>query len=186
MCKVWIQHKDHTSILQQHKETLLQIDISKKGFDAGLIQDNKLIYFTLTPSEKNYLYGGHFTLQSNQKPLVMLFMKYLCDLSPRIQRIAIHSWQYNTVHKTASASTKFETEYALSRVSSQDVEPNIEKESPIFAVNTLTNFQEGEEKMALMEETAKDPELSALHKLIPEGWPPKRSNAPDNLKDLEL
>ena len=37
--------------------------------------------------------------------------------------------------------------------------------------------------MALMEETAKDPELSALHKLISEGWPPKRSNVPDNLKD---
>ena len=37
--------------------------------------------------------------------------------------------------------------------------------------------------MALMEETAKDPELSALHKVISEGWPPKRSNVPDNLKD---
>ena len=37
--------------------------------------------------------------------------------------------------------------------------------------------------MALMEETAKDPELSALHKLISEGWPPKRSSVPDNLKD---
>ena len=34
-----------------------------------------------------------------------------------------------------------------------------------------------------MKETAKDPELSALHKLISEGWPPKRSNVPDNLKD---
>ena len=78
---------------------------------------------------------------------------------------------------------KNESEYALSRVSPQDVEPNIEQESPIFTVNTLTNFQEGEEKMALMEETAKDPELSALHKLISEGWPPKRSNVPDNLKD---
>ena len=56
-----------------------------------------------------------------------------------------HSWQYNfnTVHKSASASTKFESEYALSRVSLQDVEPNIEQESPIFAVNTLTNFQKG-------------------------------------------
>ena len=37
--------------------------------------------------------------------------------------------------------------------------------------------------MALKLETAKDPELSALHKLISEGWPPKRSSVPDNLKD---
>ena len=57
---------------------------------------------------------------------------------------------------------------ALSKVSSQDVEPNKEQESPIFTVNTLTNFQEGEEKMALMEETVKDSELSALHNLISE------------------
>ena len=169
-------------------ETLLQTDASKKGFGAVLVQDNKPVCFTsstLTPSEKNYLYGGHFTPQSNQKPLVKLFIKYLCELSLKIQRITIHSWQYNfnTVHKSVSANTKNESEYALSRVSPQDIEPNIEQESPIFAVNTLTNFQKGEEKMASMEETAKDPELSALHKLISEGWPPKRSNVPDNLKD---
>ena len=72
---------------------------------------------------------------------------------------------------------------ALSRVSPQEVESNIEKEPPIFTVYTLTNFQEGEEKKALKDETAKDPELSALHKLISEGWPPKRSSVPDNLKD---
>ena len=87
------------------------------------------------------------------------------------------------IHKNASASTKSESEYALSRVSPQDIEPDAEQEPPIFAVNTLTNFQEGEEKMALKLETAKNPELSALHKLISEGWPPKRSSVPDNLKD---
>ena len=50
-------------------------------------------------------------------------------------------------------------------------------------MNTLTNFQEGEEKMALMEETAQYPELSVLHKLISNGRPPKRSSVLDNLKD---
>ena len=77
------------------KETLLQTDASKKGFGAVLIQDNKPVFFTsssLTPSEKNYLYGEHFTPESNQKPLVKLFIKYLCELSLRIQRITIHSW----------------------------------------------------------------------------------------------
>ena len=37
--------------------------------------------------------------------------------------------------------------------------------------------------MAFKLETAKDPELSTLHKLISEGWPPKRSSVPDNRKD---
>ena len=45
------------------------------------------------------------------------------------------------MHKNASVSTKSESEYALSRVSPQDIEPDAEQEPPIFAVNTLTNFQ---------------------------------------------
>ena len=68
-------------------ENLLQTDASKKGFGTVFILDNKPVYFTsstLTPNEKNYLYGGHFTLQSNQKPLVMIFIKHLCNLSLRI------------------------------------------------------------------------------------------------------
>ena len=72
------------------------------------------------------------------------------------------------IYKNAYVSTKSESEDALSRVSSQDIEPHAEQEPPIFAVNTLTNFQEGEEKMALKLETAKDPELSASHRLISE------------------
>ena len=167
----------------KEKETLLQTDASKKGFGAVLIQDNKPVYFasrTLTPSEKNYqnlerecmaavwgmekfhyyLYGGHFTLQTDQKPLVTIFKKHLCDVSPRIQRIAIRSWQYdfNTVWIHGKLNVIAD---ALSRVSPQDIEPDAEQEPPIFAVNTLTNFQEGEEKMALKLETVKDPELSA-------------------------
>ena len=129
-----------------------------------------------------YLYGGHFTLQTDQKPLLAIFKKHLCDVSPRIQRIAIRSWQYDFNTVWIQGKLKVIAD-ALSRVSPQDVEPNIEKEPPILAVNTLTNFQEGEEKKALKEETAKDPELSALHKLISEGWPPKRSSVHDNLKD---
>ena len=69
------------------KETLLQADARKEGIGAVLIQDNKRVFFTsntLTPSEKNYLYGVHFTLQSKQKPLAKLFIKHLCDSSLRI------------------------------------------------------------------------------------------------------
>ena len=50
-------------------------------------------------------------------------------------------------------------------------------------MNILTKFQEGEKKMALKEETAKDLELSAPYQLILEEWPTKRSSVPDNLKD---
>ena len=93
-----VKSKSSTKIqlpyFSKDKETLLQTDASKKGFGAVLVQDNKPVFFTsrtLAPSEKNYLHGGHFTPQSNQKPLVKLFIKYLCELSLRIQRTTIHS-----------------------------------------------------------------------------------------------
>ena len=104
----------------------------------------------------------------------MFTLQYFCKNEETLIQTDIKMKVFSAVliHKNASASTKSESEYALSRVSPQDIEPDAEQEPPIFAVNTLTNFQEGEEKMALKLETAKDPELK--HKLISEGWPPKK------------
>ena len=115
----------------------------------------------------------------------MFTLQYFCKNKETLIQTDIRMKVFSAVliHKNASVSTKSESEYALSRVSPQDIEPDAEQEPPIFVVNTLTNFQEGEKKMALKLETAKDPELSALHKFISEGWPPKRSSVPDNLKD---
>ena len=115
----------------------------------------------------------------------MFTLQYFCKNKETLIQTDIRMKVVSAVliHKNVSASTKSESEYALSRDSPQDIEPDAEQEPPIFAVNTLTNFQEGEEKMALKLETAKDPEHSTLHKLISEGWPPKRSSVPDNLKD---
>ena len=99
------------------KYTTLQMDASKKGFGAVILQEKKPIYFTsrsLTPVEKNYqnlereamaaiwgmekfhfyLNGKEFLLQMDQKPLTLIFKKFLVDVSPRIRRIAMRSWPY--------------------------------------------------------------------------------------------
>ena len=101
----------------KYKDTILQMEASKKVFGAVLLQDNNPVYFasyTLTTAEKNYqnleqecmaavwgmekfhyfLYGKHFILQTYQKPLVSIFQKHMIDVSPRIQWIAICAWQY--------------------------------------------------------------------------------------------
>ena len=101
----------------KYKDTILQTDASKKGFGAVILQDNNPVYYashTLTSAEKNYqnlewecmaavwgmekfhyfLDGKHFTLQTDQKPLVSIFQKHMIDVSPRIQWIAIRAWQY--------------------------------------------------------------------------------------------
>ena len=42
-----------------------------------------------------FLYGKEFTLESDQKPLTSIYKKCIVDVSPQIQRLIIHSLQYN-------------------------------------------------------------------------------------------
>ena len=94
----------------RNKETILQTDVSKKGFGAVILQEEQPVYYAsraLTSAEKNYqnlereaqaavwgmekfhyfLYGRKFILQTDQKPLVSIFRKHMIDISPRIYRI---------------------------------------------------------------------------------------------------
>ena len=94
--------------------------MSKEGFGAVILQEEQPIYYAsraLTSAEKNYqnleceaqaavwgmekfhffLYGRKFILQTDQKPLVSILRKHMIDVSPRIQRITIHAWQYDFV-----------------------------------------------------------------------------------------
>ena len=100
------------------KQCTLQVDASKKGFGAVLLQDGNPVYYasrSLSNTEKNYqnlerecmtavwgmdkfhyfLYGRHFVLQTDQKPLVSIFKKHMTDVSPSIQRLKIRTWNYD-------------------------------------------------------------------------------------------
>ena len=88
-------------------DTTLQTDASKKGLGAVILQDSKPVMFAsraLTRAEKNYqnlereclatiwgmekfhyfLYGKHFMLETDQKPLASIYKKHMVDISPRI------------------------------------------------------------------------------------------------------
>ena len=98
-------------------DTTLQTDASRKGLGAVILQDSKPVMFAsraLTGTEKNYqnlereclamiwgmekfhyfLYGKHFTLETDQKPLVSIYKKHMVDISPRIQRLVVRSFPY--------------------------------------------------------------------------------------------
>ena len=116
--KAEFQKKIILLYFDRNKETILQTDVSKKGFGAVILQEEQPIYYVLralTSAEKNYqnleceaqaavwgmekfhyfLYGRKFILQTDQKPLVSIFRKHMIDISPRIQRITIRAWQYD-------------------------------------------------------------------------------------------
>ena len=98
-------------------ETTLQMDASKKGIGACLIQKRKVICYAsmaLTKTEQNYqnlerealgtiwgmikfhyfLYGKEFILETDQKPLVSIYKKHMIDISPRVQSLIVRSFPY--------------------------------------------------------------------------------------------
>ena len=100
------------------KETILQTDASTKGLGACLLQDEKPIYFTskaLTEMQRGYmtieieslavawavekfhhlLYGCHFILEMDQKPLEAILSRSLNQVTPQLQCILIRTLPYN-------------------------------------------------------------------------------------------
>ena len=124
-----------------------------------MIQKGKLLSFdscALTKTEQNYqnlerealgtiwgmekfncfLYGKEFSLQTDQKPLVSIYRKHLIDISLRVQRLIVRSFQYQPFKVVYKKGTQIPVADALSRVTSIDSEENIQL--PIIAVNMIT------------------------------------------------
>ena len=94
------------------KTTVLQTDTSINGFGTCLLQDEKPVYFAskaLTEAQRGYvaiefefldvawvmekfhhfLYGNHFLLETDPKPLETILSRSLNQATPRLQRILI-------------------------------------------------------------------------------------------------
>ena len=114
--KVEISNMKVLPYFDVNAETTLQMDASKKGLGACLIQKGKVICYAsraLTKTEQNYqnleqealgtiwgmekfhyfLYGKEFTLETDQKPLVSIYKKHMVDTSPQSQILSIPAFQ---------------------------------------------------------------------------------------------
>ena len=80
-----------------------------------------------------------------RKPLVSIFRKHMIDVSPRIQRITIHAWQYKFEPQHIPGRNNVISD-ALSRITPLELQDsNAEKD--ILAVNFLqysSNQRKGE------------------------------------------
>ena len=137
-------------------ETTLQMDASKKGLGACLIQNGKVVCYAsraLTKTEQSlerealgaiwgmekfhyFLYGKEFTLETDQKPLLSIYKKHMVDISPRIQRLIVRSFPYQPFNVIYKKGKDIPVADALSRVTPMDPEDNIKL--PIIAVNLIT------------------------------------------------
>ena len=195
-------------------ETTLQMDASKKGLRACLIQKGKFICYTswaLTKTEQNYqnleqealgtiwgmekfqyfLYGKEFTLETDQKPLVSIYKKHMVDISLRVQRLIVRSFPYLPFKVPYKKGTDIPVADAFSRVTPMDPEDNIQL--PIIAVNMITTqilmSVESQSSFSnkldrLRKSTAQDNQLTRLKGYINTGFPCDKKNLLTDLHEF--
>ena len=175
--------------------TILQTDASKKGLGAVLLQNSTPVMFAsraLTGAKRNYQnlereclamiwgmekfhyfwYGKEFTLETDQKPLVVIYKKHMVEISPRIQCLVVRSFPYQLFDAQYWRGTEVPLVDILSRVTPLPMEED-GIQLPIIAVNQITvNIPCSSNNLdKICEETRKDPTLKLLMHYISNGWP---------------
>ena len=195
-------------------ETTLQMDASKKGLGACLIQKGKVTCYAsraLTKTEQNYqnlerealgtiwgmekfhyfMHGKEFTLETDQKPLASIYKKHMIDISPRVQRLIVRSFPYLPFKVVYKKGTDIPVADALSHVTPMDPEDNIQL--PIIAVNMITTqilmSIESQGSFSnkldqLRKSTVQDEQITRLKGNTSIGFPCDKKNLPTDLHEF--
>jgi len=184
------------------KDLILQTDASTKGLGAVLLQEGKPIYFaskSLTNSQKNYvaielealavswaiekfhhyLYGKHFVLETDHKPLESILNRSLQDAPRRLQRLLMTTLPYDKTVKYIKGSTN-----VLADCLSRSPVDHDTIQLPRLQINLITQDIpcNADRLQKLRESTAKDETLVLLKEIVKQGWPKKIQNLPPELK----
>ena len=194
-------------MLLQHPDTHnSQPDASIKGLGAVLIQDGVPVYFasrTLTHAERtswnledeplatiwgmeyfsHFLFGEEFTLETDQKPLVIIYKKKIDDIYPRITKLINDSLVFRPFKVIHLIWKKNCYADPLSRVSPM-LPRRGEEDTDIIMVNELTSVVPvpGNNLDEIRAETAKDPVFMKMIKYVMQGWPDSRSKVSKEVK----
>ena len=185
------------SYFNADKPVTLQVDASTKGLGAALLQENKPIAFAskaLTDTESRYanierellavvygcerfhtyLYGRHFTTESDHKPLESIHLKHLTAAPPRLQRMLLRLQPYDLTIKYKPGKEMLLAD-ALSRLSPEDRLPmrNLDVQIHEICPQVADSMMQ-----KIKEETPKDPELLALKEIVYSGWPSTNKELP--------
>ena len=111
-------------------------------------------------------------METDQKPLVLIYRKHMVEISPRIQRLIVRSFPYQPFDVQYKKGMEIPLADALSRVTLTLVEED-GIQLPIVAVNLITSNLpvSSTEIDQICEETSKDPTLTLLKCYIHMGWP---------------
>ena len=183
------------------KETHIQVDASKNGLGATLMQDGKPVAFaskSLTETQKayaqiekellailfgcekfhEYLYGRKVIVESDHKPLEAITKKPLASAPPRLQRMLLRLQKYDitVIHRPGK---EIPVADALSRkhMKSTDNLGDEDIEAQVHAV--VQNLPISDNRLNEVKlETKKDRQLQVLANVINTGWPDHKANCP--------
>ena len=171
----------------------IQVNASGKGLGAALIQDDGPVTFAskaLTPTEqryannerellacvfgaerfRTYVFGRHFTIESDHKSLEQISMKNLADAPVRLQRMLLRLQDYDFTIKYRPGEEMVIAD-TFSRYSPEDT-PEI-----LLDISVNHVYIDAEKKRDYQPAIKDDPLLSALADTIITGWP-------DDIKDV--
>ena len=173
------------------KESTIQVDASGRGLGAVLLKDEQPMAYasnSLTDAEKRYanierellavvygaerfhtyVYGKHFKMESDHKPLEVIQLKNLTAAPPRLQRMLLRIQNYDMTIEYRPGKELLLAD-GLSRLpnprSKQEIDLDISVNMVQFSNNKIQQ---------LRSESKSDPVLNSLQDIIVNGWPNRR------------
>ena len=203
-----ITDKPVLAYFDPRKPITLQVDASKHGLGATLMQEKKPVAYaskSLNSTEQNYaqiekelyailfgckrfhqyIYGQRITVESDHKPLESIATKALAAAPPRLQRMLLQLQRYDLkiIHVPGRNIPVADT---LSRqVPAQGKEDSEEFKEIEAQVHCVTaNLPINDNKMEeVRQATANDSHLCRLKHVISEGWPENRQNCKQEMHE---
>ena len=121
-------------------------------------------------------------METDRKPLVLIYRKHMVEISPKIQRLIVRSFPYQPFNAQYRKGMEIPLADALSRVTPTPVEED-GIQLPIIAVNLVTsNVPVSSTEIELIHsESSKDPAFTVLRHYINIGWPSECRKLPQEL-----
>ena len=219
---VWFWSHEHTAAVEQLKQILscqpvlkffdlakpvkLQVDASKSGLGACLLQDGHPVAYasrSLSSAEVNYaqiekelvavvfgcekfhcyVYGNPIDVDSDHKPLVSISTKPLAQASPRLQRLLLRLQRYDVTINYLPGKYMYVAD-ALSRAFLPEGPVHDEMNDDVTKMihSLVKNLPMTAEKLLEMKSaTAEDEVLQQLIRFLTDGWPSTRANIPSTV-----
>ncbi len=204
--KTLVREESCLAYYDMTKPLTLEVDACMKGLGAALVQEKPIAFASksLTPTQSaysnierealalvhgmqrfhTYLYGRHFCVVTDHKPLVMLHQKPINKAPPRLQRMFMKLTGYNfdLVYRPGKDMILADT---LSRLPNPENSEDVQLDVRVDGVDMhdvddcsidLVNFGTSK-RDELKTATCADPVLNMLKEVVLTGWP-------DDIKSL--